>query len=117
MNRALEAIDSAADWLCDAHPGSDQMERGLALRNAQKAYVALVAERDALRKSLQECVGYIEMTMAHRGTMNVAQIMEELKRVHYYSFVETSHSLGCPKTTRKVDLATARALLAAGGAK
>lgn len=28
----LFACESAADWLCDSHPGSDQHERGNALR-------------------------------------------------------------------------------------
>lgn len=69
---------------------------------------------DAVTEALRECVDYIEMTMAHKGCMNVEQIMESLENVRRYnSSIETAHHLGCSQTTRRVDLANARALLAA----
>lgn len=32
--KLLEAAESAADWLCDSNKGTDQHERGEALRDA-----------------------------------------------------------------------------------
>lgn len=61
---------------------------------------------------LTACLGYIEMTMAHRGPMSVDQIMKELERVRGTSEVETSHHLGCGQTTRRVKLSEIRDLIA-----
>lgn len=65
----MEAAESAEQWLCDTAPGTDQHERGQALRKALIAFragptasetveavnshSALVAERDRLRAALE----------------------------------------------------------------
>lgn len=95
----------ASGW-CESHKSEKEYLR--AQLNLYKRENVLCS---ALRASLQECLGYIEMRLAHSGSMDVKQIMEELKRVQSISSVETSHHLGCAETTRRVDLAKARSLL------
>jgi hypothetical protein len=51
----LEASKSAADWLCDAPPGSDQRERGEVLREALKRIETLSERRsDGDRKTCND---------------------------------------------------------------
>lgn len=38
IDQLIAAAESAADWLCDATPGSDQRERGQVLYNAIQRY-------------------------------------------------------------------------------
>jgi len=86
-------------------------------RRAEVERDALRAENEKLRAALNECIGFIEMKVAHHGVMNVEQIMKELARVRdSVPYVETSHHLGCNQTTRRVDLSKARAALARGEA-
>lgn len=87
----------------------DDFQRARAL-----AEIAVTAYEDKIkeqREALKSCLGYIEMTLAHRGVMDVAQIMEELKRVQGIAQTETSHHLGCSQTTRSVDLTHVRDLI------
>lgn len=65
-----------------------------------------------LLSSLEECIKYIEMTLAHDGAMSVNEIIERLRSVETVAYVETAHHLGCAKTTRRVDLAKARSAIA-----
>ena len=73
------------------------------------------SEIESLRQSNAQLVelgasmlAYIEMKLTHTGTMSVEQIMEKLKGVDMIAYAETAHHLGCSKTTRTVDLESAR---------
>jgi len=66
-----------------------------------------------LLTACKEMLAYIEMKMAHGGCFNVQQIIDNLKHdVPMVASVETSHHLGCPQTTRRVNLTAARAAIA-----
>ncbi len=65
-----------------------------------------------MAEAAKDAIAYIEMTLAHTGAQSVEQIERELKRVVTIAEVSTSHHLGCPVTTRKVNLARAREALA-----
>lgn len=50
----LDAMESAADWLCEAHPGTDQNDRGLDLRIAirkQRAVLEALNEAGAAMRA------------------------------------------------------------------
>ncbi len=65
-----------------------------------------------LREACQQMLDYIEMKLAHDGSMSVEQILERLKtHVPKIDSVSTSHHVGCQKTTRQVDLQRIRTLL------
>ena len=67
---------------------------------------------EAVAAAAKQMLTYIEMTMAHTGAMSVEQIMKELEHVKTVSTVQIGHHLGCV-TTRTVNLADARAAIAA----
>lgn len=60
----------------------------------------------------KQMLNYIEMKIAHDGAMSVEQIKEALTRAQTVSHIETAHHLGCPTTTRRVDLAEIRNIIA-----
>ena len=65
----------------------------------------LIAAAPELLEACKSMLAYIEMELAHEDVMTVKEIVERLKQsVPMFETVETSHHLGCPETTRKVDL-------------
>jgi hypothetical protein len=66
-----------------------------------------------LLAACEEMLAYIEMKLAHNGSMDVETIQRRLDDVQRtIPYVETAHHLGCAVTTRHVDLKKARAAIA-----
>lgn len=66
---------------------------------------------EAVAAHVKPMLDYIEMTMAHTGAMSVEQILSALEDVKNVAHIETAHHLGCPATSRGVDLNSARQAL------
>lgn len=83
-----------------------------------EANARLIAAAPALLNACKEMLGYIEIKLAHRGSMNVDEIMTALELVKEQTpYIETSHHVGCAATTRRVDLEAARSAIATAEGK
>jgi len=94
------------------------LERGVNMADPAAELARLHASNAELMEQCQAMLGYIEMRLAHTGSMDVDKIVSRLKESESIAEVSTGHHLGCAITSRKVNLFAVRQAIAnAGGAK
>ena len=95
----------------ESHPSSG-FPTGIDVLNQH--VLRLEKENERLREALKSCLNYIEVQVAYRGSMSVAEIEAEIARVRQeVGCVSIGHDSG--KTLAAVDLISVRAALAGKG--